>query len=62
MRTCGKPRRIVEVMQVIRSSRKNKFKEAAIVGHWHDFKVGPIKTTNSHVFSLTRVLFYDYLG
>ena len=50
------------VMHAIRSSRKNKFKEAAIVGYWHDFRAGPIKTINSHAFSLSRGLFYDYLG
>ena len=51
-----------EVMEAIRKSRKNNFKEAAIVSHWHDFKAMPIKTTNSHVFSFSRALFYDYLG
>ena len=34
---------ILSVMQVIRSSRKNKFKEAAIVSHWHDFNAGQSK-------------------
>ena len=39
--------------------KKNKFKKAR---YWHDFKASPNKIADSHVFSLTRVVFYDYLG
>ena len=51
----------ISYLMKARSSRKNKFKEAAIFRHSCAFKAGPIKTTDSHVFSHSRVLFYDYL-